>query len=279
MIAIQDVSFFYNKKKQLLSNINLSLKAGNVYGLLGLNGVGKTTLLNNISGTLFPKSGQCLFNGVETRLRLPETLGNLFIVPEQFELPKLSGDKFVELHSPFYSKFDHSLLNKTLTEFGIDRSIKLSELSFGQRKKFLIAFAISTNTELLLFDEPTNGLDIPSKSQFRRMIASLELTEKCIIISTHQVRDLGAMIDHILVLKDSSIVFDEAISDVTNKLSFKTISSESGEDYLYAEQTLGGFNAIAEQKGGIESGQFDLELLFNGIITETQLFKEKFWEL
>lgn len=279
MLSIENLSFAYKKGKPLLSGLNLELNNRTVYGLFGLNGAGKTTLLNIITGMLFPKSGLCLLDGEEMMNRDPHILSQLYIVPEQFDLPKLSGEKYVELHHPFYPKFDSEQMRSILSEFEIDSSQKLPELSFGQRKKFLIAFAIATNTKLLILDEPTNGLDIPSKSQFRRIVASLDIDSRCIIISTHQVRDLGSMIDHITVLKDGTIVFDHAMDEITNQLSIQKIDANTSTEYIYGEETLGGIHAIlpsSKNKSTDSNYDLDLELLFNGIIQKTNEINREF---
>lgn len=277
MFSIKNLSFAYKRGKPLLSGLNLELNNGTVYGLFGLNGAGKTTLLNIITGMLFPKSGLCLLDGEEMMNRNPRILSQLYIVPEQFDLPNLTGGRFIELHHPFYPKFDEELIRSILSEFEIDASKKLPELSFGQRKKFLIAFAIATNTKLLILDEPTNGLDIPSKSQFRRIVASLDIESRCILISTHQVRDLGSMIDHITVLKDGNIVFDHAVDQITSQLSMQKIDTNSSTEYIYGEETLGGIHAILPAlKNEPTHLDLDLELLFNGIIQKTDEINREF---
>jgi|21_taG_2_1085346.scaffolds.fasta_scaffold00001_130 ABC-2 type transport system ATP-binding protein len=275
MISIQDLSFHYKRGNPLLSEVNLDLKSGKIYGLFGLNGVGKTTLLNNIAGMLFPKSGKCLLNGESTKFRRPETMSELFVVPEQFDLPKLTGQKYIDLHAMFYPRFDIQLLENILSEFEIDKSKKLPELSFGQRKKFLIAFGISTQSGLLLLDEPTNGLDIPSKSQFRKIVASLDIESRCIVISTHQVRDLGSMIDHVLVLKDEKIVFNQSLEEIEKNLSIKKIATDESQEYIYGEEAFGGIHAILS--GSVnESEELDLEILFNGVIQKTDEINQQF---
>jgi len=278
MLSINDITFAYQKGEPLISQLNLELSEGKIYGLLGLNGAGKTTLLNIITGMLFPKNGTCLLNGYDVRERQPEVMRQLFIVPEQFELPALTGKHFVKLNKSFYPKFNEIQLHDILAVFEVDSGKKLSELSFGQRKKFMIAFSIATNTQLLIFDEPTNGLDIPSKSQFRKIIASLDADSRCIVISTHQVRDIGTMLDHMMVLKDGSIVFNQELARINEHLSFKKIKTDSTEDYIYGEEVLGGIEAIFP--AGIDSdSDIDLELLFNGIIQKTTQINKAFEEL
>lgn len=273
MVQVKEVSFSYKKKEALLKGLQLELYPNKIYGLFGLNGTGKTTLLNLIAGMLFPKSGTCTLNGEETKKRSPKTMSRLYIVPEQFELPPITGIQFVELHKGFYPDFDEEQFDGILSIFEVNISEKLTELSFGQQKKFAIAFAIATQTGLLILDEPTNGLDIPSKSQFRKILASLDTENRCIIISTHQVRDLGTMIDHVSILKDGSIVFNHSVEEIRKRLAFQKLEDGSSQQYIYGEETLGGMNAIVAGSDK-QSEELDLELLFNGIISETEKLNE-----
>lgn len=275
MITISDLSFSFKKKGEVLSGLNLQADAGRIYGLFGLNGAGKTTLLHNITGALFPDSGSVQLPGGDPRSRSPQVLKDLYMVPEQFELPSMSGEQYIGINAGFYPDFSHDLMQDILSEFELDPMDKLTSLSFGQQKKFMIAFAIATQTSLLLLDEPTNGLDIPSKSQFRRIMASLDIDSRCIMISTHQVRDLGSMIDHILVLKNGKIAFDQPLERVIDELAVQQLNEDSPGDYLYGEESLGGMRAIVSSSTGKDT-QMDLEMLFNGIIQNTSAFTKTF---
>lgn len=275
MVSVENLTFAFKKNEPLFSELNLELKSGKTYGLFGLNGAGKTSLLNHISGMLFPESGRCTLNGTPTKERRPETLSELFIVPEQFELPSLTTQKYIDIHAPFYPRFDRAMMDSILEEFEINPHKKIPTLSYGQRKKFLIAFALATQTSLLLMDEPTNGLDIPSKSQFRKIVASIDNSSRCILISTHQVRDLGTMIDHITVLKDGGIVFNHTVDQITRQLSFQKLKSSEETAYIYGEEMFGGIHAICPSAGSNET-EIDLELLFNGIIQETGRINQEF---
>ena len=275
MINIKNLSFAFKKGESLFNDLDWSLEPGKTYGLLGLNGAGKTSLFNIISGMLFPKDGECTFEGEPVRGRSPQFLSELFIVPEQFELPAMTGDQYTELHAPFYPRFNEQLMESALSELQVNSKKKISELSFGQQKKFLLSFALATNTKLLLLDEPTNGMDIPSKSQFRKLQASLDQPNRCTVISTHQVRDLGSMLDHVTVLKDGKIIFNRSLDEIFEHLSFiKTESEESGE-YIYAEEILGGLHTIQSYKDDVRN-DFDLELLFNGVIQQPDQINQQF---
>lgn len=278
MIFINNLSFAFKKGKPLFKNLSLELQPGNIYGLFGLNGAGKTTLLSHMSGMLFPDSGTCTLDGVPAQNRSPKMMSDLFLVPEQFTLPSMTGHEYVQLHAPFYPGFDMEMLESSINTFKVDQSSALQELSYGQQKKFMIAFALASSTKVLLMDEPTNGLDIPSKSQFRKIVASLDYSNRCIVISTHQVRDLGAMIDQVSIIKNGEIIFNQSLNTILETLKFKTISQDEDKSYLYGEETLGGIHAIcsASQSGNSDSGELDLELLFNGIISNSEAFQDEF---
>ena len=168
MIEVKNISFKYAGQKDLVfDDFSLELRQDNIYGLLGKNGTGKSTLLYLISGLLRAKKGSVCFDGIETYKRLPETLSEIFIVPEEFDLPAMSLDEYVKINRLFYPLFSTQVLEACLKDFELTSDVKLNALSMGQKKKVFMAFALATNTKVLLMDEPTNGLDIPSKSQFR----------------------------------------------------------------------------------------------------------------
>jgi ABC-2 type transport system ATP-binding protein len=279
MVTIENLSFAFIKNQPLFSGLSLKLETGNTYGLFGLNGAGKTTLLNHISGMLFPADGICNIFGKPARDRRPDQLSDLFVLPEQFDLPSLSASAYATIHAPFYPRFDERYLYNTLGEMEVDTEKKLTDLSYGQRKKFLIAFALATNARLLLMDEPTNGLDIPSKSQFRKIMAAADHSERCTVISTHQVRDLEAMIDHITVLNDGKIIFQQRIESISEKLDFEKISEDDNRFVLYSEKIFGGKAAIIPRKESSKETQIDLELLFNGIIQKADVINHQFGEV
>ena len=276
MINIQSLTFSYRKNKPLFENLQLRLEAGHIYGLLGKNGAGKSTLLKQIAGLLFPDSGTCEVMGYASAKRQPSFLREIFLVPEEFYLPKVSIKHYVNTYAPFYPNFDEGAFFKYLKEFEIPRDHRLTEMSYGQKKKVLISFALATNTRVLIMDEPTNGLDIPSKSQFRKVIAAAVSEDKCIVISTHQVRDLDNLIDSIVIIDGHKIIFREDVQTVTDKLSFKTVSRiEETTGVLFADSNLRGHTIITRNSGN-EQSKIDMELLFNAILTNHQPIQEIF---
>lgn len=267
MIQLENIDFGYNSRSGLFKNLTLSFDSGRVYGLLGKNGTGKTTMIKLMTGLLKPKSGSCLADGTDVFKRTPSVMNNIFIVPEEFHVPSIKMEDFVNVNAPFYPRFSYEQYYKFREEFELPVNKKLNTLSYGQKKKFMLAFGLATNVKLLFLDEPTNGLDIPSKSQLRKTIASALHEDRSIVISTHQARDLESLIDTIVIVEDGQIVFNHGYEDITGKLSFeKTITIENDKEILYKEETLGGYKVVRRAKEAHES-LLDLELLFNAVVS------------
>ncbi len=276
MIELKNIKFSYGKGKKLFEDVNLTLHLGTIYGLLGRNGAGKSTLLKQICGMLYPEKGECEVFGFESRDRAPEMLQDLYLVPEEFELPEISMKLYVKINSVFYPKFDHELLHSLIGEFELLEGEKLSQLSYGQKKKFLISFGLATKARLLVFDEPTNGLDIPSKSQFRKIIASSLDENRIFVISTHQVRDLENLIDTIVILEDGKIIFNRNVTEISQRLAFKyKLDENSSDEILYSEEISGKRSGIVKNVSGEET-RIDLELLFNGVVKNSERINSKF---
>ncbi|MBO2011441.1 ATP-binding cassette domain-containing protein [Hymenobacter negativus] len=264
MVRIRNLHFGYSRKRPLFQNLDLTLERGHIYGLLGKNGAGKSTLLKNIVGLAFPQAGTCEVLGQPAAKRLPAVLADLFFLPEEVHVPTVTAAKFVAHTAGFYPKFDHDALAHYLSEFEVPAEAVLTSLSYGQQKKFMIAFALAANTSLLVMDEPTNGLDIPSKAQFRKLLASSLTDERCLIISTHQVRDLESLIDTVLVVHDRRIVLNADLGELAERLTFATVAEPDGLD-LYTEESLRGAQVIRPNRNGVP-GRVDLELLFNALV-------------
>ena len=268
MIQIEDLCFRYKKHVRLLDGLSLSMASGCVYGLLGLNGAGKTTLLKIMAGMLFPKSGTCRVMGYDSSERKPAMLADMMFVPEEFYAPSLTICQYVDLYAPFYPQFDHEQFDKYMDELQLKKNQWFNSLSMGQKKKAVLGFALAANTRVLILDEPTNGLDIPSKTQFRRMVASAATDDRCIIISTHQVLDIDKLIDAVIVLDNGKIALNQTVENITGKLAFRTIAELTGQE-LYSEESVAGYRSIIPNAAG-ETTQVDLELLFNALISNGQ---------
>ncbi len=277
MLQVENISFSYGRRKpEVLSDFSFSLEKGRVYGLLGKNGVGKSTLLYLMCGLLTPKHGRVMYHGLDVRRRLPETLRDMFLVPEEFDLPAVSLVQFVELNSPFYPNFSKEDMMTYLHLFEMDWNIHLGGLSMGQKKKVFMSFALATHTSLLLMDEPTNGLDIMAKSQFRKFIASGMSDERTIVISTHQVRDIDNVLDHVVIMNNSCVLLDESIARVTERLAFVESDSPAlAEEALYKLPSVQGNSLLLPNREGVET-KLNLELLFGAVLANPEKIKELF---
>ncbi len=271
MIEIKNLSFSYGKKKQSVFNdFSLTLDKGSVYGLLGKNGTGKSTLLYLMTGLLRPQAGRVLYKGVDVSMRYPLTLQDMFLVPEEFALPSVSLKRYLKLNTPFYPNFSNELLNACLHDFDMNEDIHLGELSMGQKKKAFMCFALATNTSLLVMDEPSNGLDIPSKSQFRKVIASGMTDEKSVIISTHQVRDIDSLLDHVVIIDGTRVLLNESVKTICDKLYFvEQGMNESTDTALYVQPSVQG-NSVIFPNTYNEETNLNLEVLFNAMLTERE---------
>lgn len=275
MIEIKDLNFSYGKK-EVLSNISIDMQAGRIYGLLGENGVGKSTLLKLISGLLAPKAGSCSVGGFTPFDRLPSFLSDIYYLPEDFTGGNVRVEDYALRVGGFYPNFCKERFYKIAQEFGVDVKAKFAKLSFGQQKKGIISLALSLGVKVLIMDEPTNGLDIPSKVVLRRLIAESAADDQLVIISTHQVRDLDNLIDPIIILDNKQTLLNASIAQIAQKLSF-TLESSRDMDAVYSEQTINGYiNVRPRVDEDMPETLVDVEVLFNSVLANKIFYKELF---
>jgi len=271
MIEIKNLCYQYSRKVEVLKALNLTFSPGKIYGLLGKNGAGKSTVIKNITGMLFPTSGTCSVFGWNSKNREVGFLEDLFFIPEEYYLPNISIQKLIDIYKNFYPKFDANQFDVYVEFFQIDKNRKTNDLSLGQKKKILIGFALSANTKVLIMDEPTNGLDIPSKITFRNMVNSSFYQDRIVIISSHQVRDLDELINHIIIMDHGKILLSEDKNHIAKQLHFELSDTQKiGDQFIYQEKVSNGYASIKRN----ESDQLqyvDIELLFNAVLADTEL--------
>ena len=277
MIQLKNVTFRYPRRKPIFADLNLELEDNHIYGLLGKNGEGKTTLMKLMSGLLFAQEGSIETLGEKACLRKPKMLEEIYFLPEEMYVPSITIKKFETVYAPFYPRFSAEQFRKYMEMFEIvDFKQNMTKMSQGQKKKVLIAFALATNCGIIFMDEPSNGLDIPSKSIFRKVMASAADEHRQIIISTHQVRDLHSLIDTILILDRGEILLNASVDRITEKLLFKGVdTAEEAQGSLYQEDTLRGICAVFENTNH-EDSKMDMELLFNAALCNREKIKELF---
>ncbi|NNG00234.1 MAG: ABC transporter ATP-binding protein [Desulfobacteraceae bacterium] len=265
MITIENLNFGYTQKA-LFSRLDLTLEAGNICGLLGKNGAGKTTLLKIMAGLLFPQNGRAEVMGYVPGNRRPEFLREVILLPEEFHLPSVTASDYVSLHSPFYPLFSRELYLQHMADFELDTDQSLDAYSYGQKKKYLLAFGLASTCRLMLLDEPTNGLDIPSKRQLRKALAAAMTPDRTFIISTHQARDLEHLIDPVVILDSGRIIFNHPMDAISTHLAVhRRTLPPSPDTALYVENLLDGYLVVSENMDQ-EGSSIDLEILFNAVI-------------
>lgn len=273
MITIKNLDFSY-KNAAVFKNISLNFKEGNVYGLLGENGVGKTTLLKLICGLQQANAGSCTVDEFVPSERNPYFLQNIFFLPEEVITDDTTPEKFVKKLGVFYPRYDHEYFLNLMNELEVDATKKFDALSYGQKKKALLACALSLRTDYLLLDEPTNGLDIPSKALFRKVILQHCTDETTVIISTHQVKDVENLIDPIVILDHDEVLLNATFEEISSKLYFE-YGAEKSDDALYSEMMPGGYINVLPNKFEMES-KVNVEALFNAVRNNKKKIREIF---
>ena len=277
MITINNLDFSY-KNVAVFKNISLEFKDGNVYGLLGENGVGKTTLLKIISGLQFPKNGTCTVDDFIPSERNPYFLQNIFYLPEEVITEDTTPEKFINKLGVFYPRYDHSYFLNLMKELEVDANKKFNAMSYGQKKKSLLACALSLRTDYLLLDEPTNGLDIPSKALFRKVILQHSTdainSVPTIIISTHQVKDVENLIDPIVILDHDEVLLNATFEEISQRLYFE-YGAEKSDEALYSEMMPGGYINVLPNTYNMES-KVNVEALFNAVRCNKKKIREIF---
>ncbi len=273
MIQIKDLGFSYGGFP-VLKNITMNLEEGRIYGLLGENGVGKTTLLTLIAGLKKPLTGSIETDGHIPYDREPSFLSDQYYLSDEVAAVNMKAIEYAANYGRFWENFDLEKFNEVMQVFENDPQQKMSKMSFGQLKKTYIAFALACNTKYLFMDEPTNGLDIPSKAQFRKAVTRYTREDSVILISTHQVRDLENIIDPIIILNRQEVLLNATIAEISEKLYFD-YSNDVNQYALYRELVPGGNIQVSLNQTGEES-RVNLEALFNTVYQHKELIKEIF---
>lgn len=264
MITTDKLSFGYTSYRRVLSNISLTMGEGHIHGLLGCNGIGKTTLLKLVCGIMRPQSGEVRVDGVNPAERRASIFSDMMIIPEEFDLPNISLERYAAITSPFYPNFDKGQMFHYCEELHVNPAERLHSMSMGQRKKAYIAFALACNVKMLLMDEPTNGLDIPSKSVFRRLLAGYIDEQRMVVISTHQVADVDQLLDSIVILDEQGVVLNATTSEICRQLSFD--KADDQDKVIYSERTIAGEMSVIYRNGVEDEATetpLNIELLFN----------------
>lgn len=275
MIKITNLNYSYDGYSNVIRNINLTLHEGHIYGLLGANGVGKTTLIKILSGLLYSSEESCKVDDINPFKRKIELQRDMFLFDEEPISHSFSIVSMAKSLAPLYPNFDWQDFQNMLKELKVDGNVKLRSLSQGQRKKAYIAFGLAANTRYLFMDEPTNGLDITSKETFRKLVVAHALPERTIIISTHQIDDVENVLDSIIIMNINGILLSSTIEEVSRKLIFGPI--DNPEEAIFVTDTLQGPCGIMKNDTDLET-TVDLKMLFTAFMEKTDEMTELFSE-
>ena len=270
MITINRLCFSYGSST-VLKDITMRLEEGRIYGLLGENGVGKTTLLTLLSGLKKPTQGTIEIDGQTPFDRKPSLLSEIYYLSDEMPEANMKATDYALLYGRFWENFSFDKFIEIMEVFDNNPNQKMNHMSCGQLKKTYIAFALACNTKYLFMDEPTNGLDIPSKAQFRKAIMKYTREDATLLISTHQVRDLESIIDPIIILDKQEVLLNGTIEEIAEKLFFD-YSNEKKDGALYSEMIPGGSIQVMLNTSGEES-KVNIEALFNTVHRHKELFK------
>ena len=270
MIQIENLAFSYGSSP-VLRNIGMKLEEGRIYGLLGENGVGKTTLLTLLCGLKKPQQGSIIVDDHIPYDREPSLLSMQYYLPDEVAPVRLKASDWARTNGAFWPRFDYEKFITIMGEFENDPSKMMTTMSAGQLKKTYIAFSIATNAKYLYMDEPTNALDIPGKAQFRSAILKHTSEDSTIVISTHQVRDLENIIDPIIILDRQEVLVNASLEAIADKLYFD-YGNILNENSLYTEQLPGGFIQVYPNVTGIQS-KVSIEALFNAVHKHKDIIK------
>ncbi len=273
MITIKKLGFSYGDLV-VLKDISMNLEEGRIYGLLGENGVGKTTLLTLLAGLKKVEDGTLEIDGQKPFDRKPSFLSKIFYLPDEVPTLRRKAIDFAVDHGQYWTNFSVDKFMEIMKVFDTDQDQRMDQMSYGQLKKTMISFALACNTKYLFMDEPTNGLDIPSKAQFRKAVSKYTSDNSTLLISTHQARDLEAIIDPIIILDHRDVLLNASLDEIAQKLYFD-YTSEADSDALYQEMVPGGNIQVLVNKTGAES-KVNIEALFNAVLLHKNEIKEMF---
>ena len=273
MIKIKKLGFSYGDNV-VLKDISMDLEEGRIYGLLGENGVGKTTLLTLLAGLKKAQDGMLDIDGYKPSDRKPSFLSDIYYLPDEVPAPRRTAIDFATDHGQYWTNFNASKFSEIMKVFDNDENQRMDQMSYGQLKKTFISFALACNTKYLFMDEPTNGLDIPSKAQFRKAVSKYTSDESTLLISTHQARDLEAIIDPIIILDRRDVLLNASLDEIGQKLYFD-YSSEADPNALYQEMVPGGNIQVVPNTTGAES-KVNIEALFNAVLLHKNVIKDMF---
>ena len=216
------------KDKVICDNISINFEENKIYGLLGKNGVGKSTLLSIITNQLIPKEGEIKVLGIDIKDN-PSILEEVCIVREKELFNK--GDRIkniLKIYSYYYKNYDKELEKKLCKHFDINIKLVYSKLSRGQKTILSNIIGICSNAKVTIFDEPTVGLDAVNRRQFYDILLQNYMDKnRTIIICTHLIDEIQELLEKVIIIKDAKVEIDDDIDNIIQKSVYITGDKES----------------------------------------------------
>ena len=217
------------KRKVIIDNISFSVDKGEVVGLIGPNGAGKTTIIKSILGLINLTEGKVTINGYDIKkdfVKAIEKVGAIVENPDSYMY--LSGYDNLKITANNYKGITKSRIDEVTKIVGLENRIKdkVSTYSLGMRQRLGIAEAIINNPELLILDEPTNGLDVEGIIEIRNLIKDLSHQGIAIIISSHNLTEIDNLCNRIIAIKNGKMIVDETIEEFKTSDNGEKLSSE-----------------------------------------------------
>ena len=214
LLEIKDLNKTFDKK-EILKDINLSIKSGKIIGLLGKNGVGKTTLIKLINDLLTPTSGEILVKGKKIGVDTKKVISYL---PERTYLNKqMKVSEVIDYFEDFYDNFDSEKAKKLLKDLDLDINQKLTKMSKGMQEKVQLVLVMSRNADLYVLDEPLGGVDPATRDYILDTILSNFNENASVIISTHLISDIEKILDEVIFIDKGQIVLQSDADKLRNK--------------------------------------------------------------
>lgn len=231
VITCEGLSKAYGRE-QVLRDLTLDLPGGCVYGLLGRNGHGKTTLLKCLVGLLKPQSGKVATLGQDPQFFSNEIKAKIGYVPQQDSLyPWLKAGEFLRYVASFYPNWNSAMIETLTKEWDVKMNQYLGNLSEGEKQKVSLLSAIGQEPELLVLDEPVSSLDPFMRRGFIKTIVDLFENKKCtVLLSTHITSDLERIADHVGILHNGRIIYSGGIDELKEK-------HQEGLEDIFVEMT------------------------------------------
>lgn len=219
MIEIKNLSLNLDGQNNILKNINLKMEKGKIYGLIGPNGVGKTTLIKCLTGIYEPNIGKVLYDGINV-YNSSEVKGKIaYVADENNFFSSFTIEKIIEYFSLAYEKFDKKRFEEMNSFFKIDIKKKYNQLSKGQRIRIYLMIALAQNSDYIILDEPTAGLDPILKNKLLYLLQKeREDREVTIIISSHHLNELEKICDDVIIVNNGEISYMNTLENMKNKI-------------------------------------------------------------